>query len=41
MEKAYARARAEEVFLMMEKDRCQPAPRSMFDALIEMYKSSN
>lgn len=41
MEKAYAHTRAEEVFLMMEKDRCQPAPRSMFDALIEMYESSN
>jgi len=27
--------------LMIEKDRCQPAPRSMFDALIQMYQSSN
>ena len=41
MEKAYSKERAEEIFLMIEKDRCQPAPRSMFDALIEMYQSSN
>lgn len=41
MEKAYSRDRAEEVFIMMEKDGCQPAQSSMFDALIEMYQSSN
>ncbi|MGH1339069.1 MAG: DUF6495 family protein [Aureispira sp.] len=41
IEKAYSKERAEEIFLMIEKDRCQPAPRSMFDALIAMYQSSN
>jgi hypothetical protein len=41
MEKAYSTARADEVFVMMHKDGCQPAPPSMFNALIEMYQSSN
>lgn len=41
MEKAYAQNRAEEIFIMVEKDGCQPAPASMFNALIEMYQSSN
>ncbi len=41
VEKTYSHERAEEVFIMMHKDGCQPAAPSMFNALIEMYRASN
>lgn len=41
MERAYQQERPDEVFSMMHRDGCQPAPASMFNALIEMYHASS
>lgn len=40
MAKDYAEKRPDEVFGMMYKDGCQPASKSMFDALVKMYETS-
>ncbi|WMX14275.1 MULTISPECIES: DUF6495 family protein [unclassified Aureispira] len=40
MDKAYAQDRADEVFSMLYKDGCQPASKSMFDALVKMYETT-
>jgi hypothetical protein len=40
VEKAYVEERADEVFSMLYKDGCQPASKSMFDALVTMYKTT-
>lgn len=40
MDKKYITERPDEVFSMMYKDGCQPASKSMFDALVKMYESS-
>lgn len=36
MEKEYTKPRAEEIFEMMEAYACQPAPKAMFDMLVNM-----
>ncbi|CAA6824619.1 MAG: Unknown protein [uncultured Aureispira sp.] len=40
IEKAYVQERADEVFSMLYKDGCQPASKSMFDALAKMYETT-
>ena len=40
IEKAYVQERADEVFSMLYKDGCQPASKSMFDALSKMYETT-
>lgn len=40
MDKAYGQERADEVFNMLYKDGCQPASKSMFDALVKMYETT-
>ncbi len=40
MEKDYAKERPDEVFEMLHNNNCQPAPKGMFDMLVEMYKQT-
>lgn len=40
VDKEYAQERADEVFGMLYKDGCQPASKSMFDALVTMYETT-
>jgi len=40
VDKAYAQERADEVFSMLYKDGCQPASKTMFDALVKMYETT-
>lgn len=41
IDKAYAQQRPDEVYSMMYKDGCRPAPKAMFDMLVSMYAQSS
>ncbi|MDC0231135.1 DUF6495 family protein [Aureispira] len=40
MDKNYSQKRPDEVYGMMSKNGCQPAPKGMFDLLTKMYSKS-
>lgn len=40
VDKTYSQDRSDEVFSMLYKDGCQPASKSMFDALVKMYETT-
>jgi hypothetical protein len=41
IDKVYSKQRSDEVFAMMHKDGCRPAPKGMFEVLESMYAQSS